>query len=96
MIVVVGIWNGLLLGALGAVIVWRERLLEWVTGADLDGRYERDASGDELSGASRCRARAHVSGCASRLFLRQPEPAVLRSERKWPFPARVLRAAAIA
>ena len=46
-IVVVGIWNGLLLGALGAVIVWRERLLEWVTGADLDGRYERDASGDQ-------------------------------------------------
>jgi hypothetical protein len=46
-IVVVGIWNGLLLGALGAVIVWRERLLEWVTGADLDGRYEWDASGDD-------------------------------------------------
>jgi len=46
-IVVVGIWNGLLLGALGAVIVWRERLLEWVTGADLDGRYEQDASGDD-------------------------------------------------
>ena len=46
-IVVVGIWNGLLLGALGAVIVWRERLLEWVTGADLDGRYERDASRDD-------------------------------------------------
>jgi hypothetical protein len=46
-IVVVGIWNGLLLGALGAVIVWRERLLEWVTGADLDGRDVRDASGDE-------------------------------------------------
>jgi len=46
-IVVVGIWNGLLLGALGAVIVWRERLLEWVTGADLDGRYERDGSGDD-------------------------------------------------
>ena len=46
-IVVVGIWNGLLLGALGAVIVWRERLLEWVTGADLDGRYEWDARGDE-------------------------------------------------
>jgi hypothetical protein len=46
-IVVVGIWNGLLLGALGAVIVWRERLLEWVTGADMGGRYERDASGDE-------------------------------------------------
>ena len=46
-IVVVGIWNGLLLGALGAVIVWRERLLGWVTGADLDGRFERDASGDD-------------------------------------------------
>ncbi len=46
-IVVVGIWNGLLLGALGAVIVWRERLLEWVTGADLDGRDVRDAHGDE-------------------------------------------------
>jgi hypothetical protein len=46
-IVVVGIWNGLLLGALGAVIVWRERLLEWVTGADLDARDVRDASGDE-------------------------------------------------
>jgi hypothetical protein len=46
-IVVVGIWNGLLIGALGAVIVWRERLLEWVTGADLDGRDERDADGDD-------------------------------------------------
>jgi hypothetical protein len=45
-IVVVGIWNGLLFGALGAVIVWRERLLEWVTGADLEGRHEPDASGD--------------------------------------------------
>jgi hypothetical protein len=33
--------------ALGAVIVWRERLLEWVTGADLDGRDVRDANGDE-------------------------------------------------
>jgi hypothetical protein len=41
-IVVVGIWNGLLFGALGAVIVWRERLLEWVTGADLDGRTGRE------------------------------------------------------
>jgi hypothetical protein len=46
-IVVVGIWNGLLLGALGVVIVWRERLLEWVTGADLDGRHVRDARADE-------------------------------------------------
>jgi len=46
-IVVVGIWNGLLLGALGAVIVWRERLLEWVTRADLDRRDVRDANGDE-------------------------------------------------
>ena len=46
-IVVVGIWNGLLLGALGAVIVWRERLLEWVTGVDLDDRDERDADGDD-------------------------------------------------
>jgi hypothetical protein len=46
-IVVVGIWNGLLLGALGAVIVWRERLLEWVTGVDLDGRYEWGASSDD-------------------------------------------------
>jgi hypothetical protein len=46
-IVVVGIWNGLLVGAVGAVIVWRERLLEWVTGADLDGRYEWDVSGDD-------------------------------------------------
>ena len=46
-IVVVGIWNGLLLGALGAVIVWREWLLEWVTGVDLDDRDERDADGDD-------------------------------------------------
>jgi hypothetical protein len=46
-IVVVGIWNGLLLGALGAVIVWRKRLLERVTGVDLDGRDERDADGDD-------------------------------------------------
>ncbi len=46
-IVVVGIWNGLLVGALGAVIVWRERLLEWVTGVDLYGRDERDADGDD-------------------------------------------------
>ncbi|TML58085.1 MAG: hypothetical protein E6G09_08730 [Actinobacteria bacterium] len=46
-IVVVGIWNGLLLGALGAVIVWRERLLEWVTGVDLHDRDERDADGDD-------------------------------------------------
>ena len=45
--IVVGIWNGLLLGALGALIVCRERLLEWLTGADLDGRYERDVSGDD-------------------------------------------------
>jgi hypothetical protein len=46
-IVVVAIWNGLLFGALGAVIVWRERLLEWVTGADLDRGYERDAGGGD-------------------------------------------------
>jgi hypothetical protein len=46
-IVVVGIWNGLLLGALGALIVWRERFFEWVTGADLGGRYEWDADSDE-------------------------------------------------
>ncbi len=47
-IVVVGIWNGLLLGALGAVIVWRERLLRWINGADMDGRYERDVSGEPM------------------------------------------------
>ena len=46
-IVVVGIWNGLLLGALGAVIVWRERLLRWINGADMDRRFERDVSGDD-------------------------------------------------
>jgi hypothetical protein len=46
-ILVVGIWNGLLLGALGAAIVWRERLLDWVTGADLRSRYEPDASADD-------------------------------------------------
>ncbi len=46
-IVVVGIWNGLLLGALVAAIVWRERLLNWVTGADLSGRYKQAASADD-------------------------------------------------
>jgi hypothetical protein len=46
-ILVVSIWNGLLLGALVAAIVWRERLLNWVTGADLSDRYERNASADD-------------------------------------------------
>jgi hypothetical protein len=46
-ILVVGIWKGLLLGALGAAIVWRERLVNWVTGADLRCRYEPDASADD-------------------------------------------------
>jgi hypothetical protein len=33
-IVVLGIWNGLLLVALVAVITCRKRLLEWITSAD--------------------------------------------------------------
>jgi hypothetical protein len=45
-ILVVGIWNGLLLGALVAAIVWRERLLNWVIGADLGGD-ERNPSADD-------------------------------------------------
>ena len=47
-IVVIGIWNGRLFGALGAVMVWRERLLRWINGADMDGRYERDVSGEPM------------------------------------------------
>jgi len=46
-IVVVGIWNGLLLGGLRAVKERRERLLEWVTGVDLDDRDERYADGED-------------------------------------------------
>ncbi len=48
-VVVVGIWNGLLLTALGVVIVRRERLFEWLTGTDLEGRSERDAGDEEWS-----------------------------------------------
>jgi len=44
-IVVVGIWNAVLLGALAAVIHWRERLLEWITEGDEQRRdaWERGA-----------------------------------------------------
>ncbi len=44
-IVVIGIWNGLLFAGLVAVIVWREQVLEWITGIDDRNREERD-SGD--------------------------------------------------
>lgn len=45
-ILAVAIWNGLLLGALAALIHWRERLVAWITGADLGARDEPGASGD--------------------------------------------------
>jgi hypothetical protein len=35
-IVVVGIWNALLLTALAAAILWRERMLQWITQLDRD------------------------------------------------------------
>jgi len=46
-IVVVVIWNALLLGALAAMLVRHERLLQWIT--QLDGRQGlgRVASGDD-------------------------------------------------
>jgi hypothetical protein len=43
-IVVIGIWNGLLLGGLVAVIVWRKQVLEWITGIDHWNRNERDSA----------------------------------------------------
>ena len=49
-IVVIGIWNGLLLAGLVAVIVWRRQVLKWITGIDHWNRNEwdsRDGNGDD-------------------------------------------------
>jgi hypothetical protein len=45
-IIVLAIWNGLLLFGLVAVIIWRKRLMIWITGADYDRRESWDASDD--------------------------------------------------
>jgi hypothetical protein len=42
-IVAIGIWNGLLLAALVAVIVWRAQVLEWITGIDRRNRNQWDS-----------------------------------------------------
>jgi hypothetical protein len=46
-IVVVCIWNVLLLAALAALLVRRERLLRWITQSDGQQGVERVGSGDE-------------------------------------------------
>jgi hypothetical protein len=46
-IVVVGIWNVLLLAALAALLLQRERLLGWITQSDGQQGVERVGSGDE-------------------------------------------------
>jgi hypothetical protein len=45
--VVVGIWNALLLAALAALVVRRQRLLRWITQSDGQQGVEWVGSGDE-------------------------------------------------
>ena len=46
-IVVVGIWNAILLASLAALVVWRKRVLAWVTRYDGQRRGVWASSGDE-------------------------------------------------
>ena len=46
-IVVVGIWNAILLAALAALIVWRKRVLPWVTRFDSQRGSEWVGTADE-------------------------------------------------
>ena len=45
--IVVVIWNALLFAALGAMLVRRERLLQWITQLDGQQGLERVASADD-------------------------------------------------
>ena len=44
-IVVVGIWNGLLLAALAALVIRRKEVLQWITQSDGEDRNEWERSG---------------------------------------------------
>jgi hypothetical protein len=46
-VIVVGIWNGLLLITLAAAIHWRERMLRWITGLDGQNRDLWETGGDD-------------------------------------------------
>ena len=46
-IVVVGIWNGLLLAALAALVIRWKQVLQWITQSDGEGRNEWERSGTD-------------------------------------------------
>jgi hypothetical protein len=46
-IVVLGIWNGLLLAALVALVIRRKQVLRWITQSDGEDRSEWERSGAE-------------------------------------------------